>query len=136
MTGTRTANDRQGPRPARAMGNRSYQHLVLVRRSPGYRYKPEVERLKKQVAILSARVAELERELESARNTESDNIIVLRDITKEQARKEILEAFKVREPLDYVDLADTLTLDLSLILEVCDDLMEEGVIVFNDDDRG
>jgi hypothetical protein len=116
------------------MGNRGYQHPV--RHSPGYRSKPEVERLKKQVAILSARVAELERELESARNTESDNIIVLRDITKEQARKEILEAFKVREPLDYVDLADTLTLDLSLILEVCDDLMEEGVIVFNDDDRG
>jgi hypothetical protein len=134
MAGTRTAIGRQAPRPARAMGNRGYQHPV--RHSPGYRSKPEVERLKKQVAILSARVAELERELESARNTESDNIIVLRDITKEQARKEILEAFKVREPLDYVDLADTLTLDLSLILEVCDDLMEEGVIVFNDDDRG
>ena len=134
MAGTRTAIGRQAPRPARAMGNRGYHHPV--RHSPGYRSKPEVERLKKQVAILSARVAELERELESARNTESDNIIVLRDITKEQARKEILEAFKVREPLDYVDLADTLTLDLSLILEVCDDLMEEGVIVFNDDDRG
>ncbi len=134
MAGTRTAIGRQAPRPARAMGNRGYHHTV--RHSPGYRSKPEVERLKKQVAILSARVAELERELESARNTESDNIIVLRDITKEQARKEILEAFKVREPLDYVDLADTLTLDLSLILEVCDDLMEEGVIVFNDDDRG
>ena len=134
MAGTRTAIGRQAPRPARAMGNRGYQHPV--RHSPEYRSKPEVERLKKQVAILSARVAELERELESARNTEADNIIVLRDITKEQARKEILEAFKVREPLDYVDLADTLTLDLSLILEVCDDLMEEGVIVFNDDDRG
>ena len=134
MAGTRTAIGRQAPRPARAMGNRGYQHPV--RHSPGYRSKPGVERLKKQVAILSARVAELERELESARNTESDNIIVLRDITKEQARKEILEAFRVREPLDYVDLADTLTLDLSLILEVCDDLMEEGVIVFNDDDRG
>ena len=134
MAGTRTAIGRQAPRPARAMENRGYHHPV--RHSPRYRSKPEVERLKKQVAILSARVAELERELESARNTESDNIIVLRDITKEQARKEILEAFKVRKPLDYVDLADTLTLDLSLILEVCDDLMEDGVIVFNDDDRG
>ncbi len=134
MAGTRTAIGRQAPRPARAMGNRGHQHPV--RHSPGYRSKPEVERLKKQVAILSARVAELEREAEAARDLESDNVIVLRDITKEQARKEILEAFKVREPLDYVDLADTLTLDLSLILEVCDDLMEEGVIVFNDDDRG
>ena len=96
MAGTRTAIGRQAPRPARAMGNRGYQHPV--RHSPGYRSKPEVERLKKQVAILSARVAELEREAEAARDLESDNVIVLRDIAKEQARKEILEAFAQTNP--------------------------------------
>ena len=135
MTGTRTANDRQGPRPARAMGNRSYQHLVLVRRSPGYRSKPEVERLKKQVAILSARVAELEREAEAARDLESDNVIVLRDIAKEQARKEILEAFEADEPLDHADLAEDLRLEISLVFEVCNELIDEGLVVFHADNR-
>ena len=133
MAGTRTAIGRQAPRPARAMGNRGYQHPV--RHSPGYRSKPEVERLKKQVAILSARVAELEREAEAARDLESDNVIVLRDIAKEQARKEILEAFAADEPLDHADLAEDLRLEISLVFEVCNELIDEGLVVFHADNR-
>ena len=133
MAGTRTAIGRQAPRPARAMGNRGYQHPV--RHSPGYRSKPEVERLKKQVAILSARVAELEREAEAAKDLESDNVIVLRDITKEQARKEILDAFAADEPLDHADLAEDLRLEISLVFEVCNELIDEGLVVFHADNR-
>ena len=133
MAGTRTAIGRQAPRPTRAMGNRGYQDPV--RHSPGYRSKPEVERLKKQVAILSARVAELEREAEAARDLESDDVIVLRDITKEQARKEILEAFAADEPLDHADLAEDLRLEISLVFEVCNELIDEGLVVFHADNR-
>jgi predicted transcriptional regulator len=115
------------------MGNRGYQHPV--RRSPGYHSKPEVERLKKQVAILSARVAELERETEAARDMKSDNIIVLRDITREQARKEILEAFAADEPLDHADLAEGLRLEISLVFEACNELIDEGLVVFHADNR-
>ena len=130
MAGTRTAIGRQAPRPARAMGN-----LSTLSGSPGYRSKPEVERLKKQVAILSARVAELEREAEAARDLESDNVIVLRDIAKEQARKEILEAFAADEPLDHADLAEDLRLEISLVFEVCNELIDEGLVVFHADNR-
>ena len=84
---------------------------------------------------MSARVIELEREAEAARDTESDNVIVLRDISKEQARKEILEAFEAEEPLDHADLAEALRLEIPLVFEVCNELIDEGLVVFHDDSR-
>ena len=95
----------------------------------------EVSTLKELVGNLTARVAELEQEAESARAIQRDGIIVLREIGKEQARKEIIESFEAGEPLDQADLADALSLDFSLVVEICDELIKEGVVVFYDDDR-
>lgn len=80
---------------------------------------------------MTIRVAELEAE----KNTESEQIIEIREISREQAKSEILQAFESGEPLDEADLAETLFLDFSLVVEVCKELIENGVVVLYDDDR-
>jgi len=57
--------------------------------------------------------------------------IVLRDISKEQARQEIQELLSSSfKPLDYGEIADEMRLDLKLVTQVCTGLIEEGVIEF------
>ena len=60
-----------------------------------------------------------------------DSIIVLRDISKEQAKQEIKDLlFSSPTPLDYGEILEKLGLDLELIVQVCEDLIEEGIIEF------
>ena len=134
MAGTRTAIGRQAPRPARAMGNRGYQHPV--RHSPGYRSKPEVERLKK---IGGNFVGPCRRVGTGGRGRKRSGIRQ-RNRTEGhhqgyQARKEILEAFAADEPLKHADLAEDLRLEISLVFEVCNELIDEGLVVFHADNR-
>ena len=74
-------------------------------------------------------------DVETTKAAQPDDIIVIREISKEQARKEIIEAFETGKPLDQADLADMLSLEISLVIEVCNELIEEGVVDFYDDDR-
>ena len=131
MPDTGITSSGQGQRALRGTGMRRGS---FSRRSEAVLLK-EVSTLKELVGNLTARVAELEQEAESARAIQTDGIIVLREIGKEQARKEIIESFEAGEPLDQADLADALSLDFSLVVEICDELIKEGVVVFYDDDR-
>ncbi len=130
MARIRTASGAQTSRPPRLAVGRNRR--VLVRHLRESHSKLEVKRLQKQAEDLSARIAELEREAEAARDTETDHVIVLRDISKEQARNEILEAFESDEPLDHADLAEVLRLEISMVFEVCNELIDEGLVVFYD----
>lgn len=63
-----------------------------------------------------------------------DETIILREIGKDAARREIVELFQSGQPLDQADLADALSLELGLVREVCDELLAEGVVKFYADD--
>ena len=91
--------------------------------------------LKELVASLTTRLTELEREVETTKAAQPDDVIVIREISKEQARNEIIKSFEAGEPLDQADLADALSLEISLVVEVCNELIEEGLVVLYDDDR-
>jgi len=55
--------------------------------------------------------------------------VVLRSIPRAQARKEILELFKKSKgPLFYSDIAEQLSLDLELVVELCNELETSGQI--------
>ena len=95
----------------------------------------KIKNLKNRVKELSARVLKLEQEAEAARDMESGNIIVLRNIGKDQAKEEILGAFETGEPLDHADLAESLQMEISLVFEACNELIDEGLVVFYDDNR-
>lgn len=56
------------------------------------------------------------------RGIEEEKIVVLREISKEEAEKEILELFSGGQVLYYSDIAETLGLDLQLVVEICNEL--------------
>ena len=63
--------------------------------------------------------------------TSQDSVIVLRDVSKKQAKQEI-KALLLSSPtsLDYGQILEKLGLDLGLIVQVCEELIEEGIIEF------
>jgi DNA invertase Pin-like site-specific DNA recombinase len=54
-------------------------------------------------------------------------------MTREEARNEVKKLFKSGRVLYYSDIAKELKIDLELVVEICQELMEEGEIAFNVD---
>ncbi|MDP3061776.1 MAG: hypothetical protein Q8O40_00985 [Chloroflexota bacterium] len=81
---------------------------------------------------LESRVQELEREVAELKTRleaqEEEEVIVLRDISREQAKDEIRVLFKAGETLYYSDIVRRLGLDVSLVVELCDELESEGEV--------
>ena len=136
MPRLRTVGTSRGRRRVGLSGRTRTVGAHLARDAEVSRLQAEVRRLKGLAANQEARISELEQELDAAKTMQPEDVIEIREISKEQARKEIVESFESGEPLDHADLADALALEISLVVEVCNELMEEGVIVFYDDDRG
>jgi len=62
-----------------------------------------------------------------------EKIVVLREISKEEAEKEILKLFSGGQVLYYSDIAEKLRLDLESVVEICNELQSKGEIEVNDD---
>ena len=63
-----------------------------------------------------------------AEELEGIEIINLRDISKEQAKKEILEYITGKERVTSDEIADALRLDMGLVNEVLEELWSEGYV--------
>jgi len=61
-------------------------------------------------------------------NVAEMRIIELRDISKDQAKKEILEYIKERKEAETFDIANDLRLDLNFTMKALKELWEEGRI--------
>jgi alpha-ketoglutarate-dependent taurine dioxygenase len=93
------------------------------RRTPaGATLSTEVERLKQKVAALEQEVTPLKAAIPE------ESVIVLRSITREQAKQEILELFQSGETLFYSDIARRLRLELPEVVESCHELIDAGEI--------
>lgn len=57
-----------------------------------------------------------------------EKVIILREISKEVAKKEIKELFSKGKTLFYSDIAQELGLDLELVVNICNELKEQGDI--------
>ena len=77
---------------------------------------------------LEARVTELEEEVQNLRAAAQEEVVVLRTVSREQAKMEIRELFQSGETLFYSDIARRLSIDLPLVVEICQELEEEGEI--------
>jgi len=51
-------------------------------------------------------------------------VIVLREISREQARQEVRQLFTSGQTLYYSDIAEELGLDLELVVDICRELEE------------
>ncbi|MCI0439124.1 MAG: hypothetical protein L0177_08335 [Chloroflexi bacterium] len=90
---------------------------------------------------LERRIAALEEELVALRAIQdSGDVIVLRTVTKEDAKEEIKKLFRTGETLYYSDISKRLGIELLMVVDICDELMEEGEIEidgnYRDRDRG
>ena len=90
-----------------------------------------------KIVMLESRVATLEEEVEalkrSATEASDDNIVLLRTISRDAASQEIRELFASGETLFYSDIARRLRIDLPLVVEICQELQNEGEIGLDDD---
>lgn len=82
----------------------------------------EIEQLRARVATLEEKVQALEFSIVDK------EVIVLRTLTKEEAKREIQELFQSGETLFYSDIARRLRIDLPLVVDLCQELEEEGEI--------
>lgn len=110
-------------------------NVVGIHATTGF-IEQEVRRLEGSLETLSGRVAELELDLEVMKAALEIEDVTLRSISKQDARQEILRLFETGEPLDQADLAESLSLDFSLVTQICDELISEGVVDFYGDGRG
>ena len=55
-------------------------------------------------------------------------VVVLREISRDEAKKEIAELFASGEALDFEQIVERLGIDLELVVEICNELMEAGEI--------
>lgn len=91
-------------------------------------------RLSMENYALSQRVKELEKRMENLEEQlTEEEIVVLREISRDEAKSEIAQLFSKGETLYYSDIAKRLRIDLELIVDICQELLEEGEITVADD---
>ncbi len=61
-------------------------------------------------------------------------VIKLRKLSKEQAKKEIIQFIKNRKEADTFDIANELRLDMDLTVKALRELWEEGRALLNEED--
>jgi len=90
--------------------------------------------LRNESLILREAIRRIEERLASIEaSLPSEKVIVLRQVTKEQAEKEIRRLFSKGEILYYSDIAERLGVDLQLVVEICNELQSRGEIEVVDD---
>lgn len=88
-------------------------------------YDHRIESLNDELKVLKKQIAELTSIVEK-----KPEEIVIRDITYKQAKKEIIKYFSDHHGgnIDAADIQKSLYIDISLALEICDELENEGKI--------
>ena len=88
-----------------------------------------IQHLLDEVASLRERVTFLESELSRITENYVPEIIELREVSREQAKAEITELFGTTEgPLYFSDIEAQLGIELELVVEICQELIDEGVV--------
>ncbi len=57
-----------------------------------------------------------------------ERVVILREVSKEEGEREILELFAKGQILYYSDIAEQFGLDLKLVVEICNELQSKGEI--------
>ncbi|MBI2917166.1 MAG: hypothetical protein HYY01_04150 [Chloroflexi bacterium] len=90
--------------------------MQSTRRKTDDRLLNKIKRLERRVASLEAITLA----------TDRPDVIVLRTMSREQAKHEIRELFGSGAVLYFSDIARQLRLDLPLVVEICNELISEG----------
>jgi hypothetical protein len=89
----------------------------------------EVSRLNAEVGELRTQVKQLEQLIRAIPQVQAqESGYELRTLSYEEAKKEIIDLFLTGRVLDYGAIATKLKLDLPLVVDICNQLEEEGKI--------
>ena len=83
--------------------------------------------LRETIRRIEERLASIEASLPK------EKVIILREVSKKEAEKEIQKLFSEGQILYYSDIAERLRLDLQLVVEICNELQSRGEIEVVDD---
>ena len=75
-----------------------------------------------EIARLTRRIAELESKIAQ------EKVIMLREITREEAKGEIRQLFTSGRTLYYSDIVQELGIDLEMVVDICEELENEKEI--------
>lgn len=78
--------------------------------------------------LLTKRVEALEKKIKELSTEIVEKVVVLKPITKKEARAKIIRLFKSSKILYYSDIVEKLGIDLPLVVEICDELEKEKII--------
>lgn len=100
-----------------------------VSTEPSSWFEQENTQLRMENYALRERIRAVEERLANIEATiPEERVIILREVSKEEAEKDILELFSQGQILYYSDIAEQLGLDLQLVVEICNELQSKGEI--------
>lgn len=102
-------------------------HTLIIRNVLGSTGERETqpELLRRNLHDLEKKIEAVEAKLQKG---QEERVIVLRSISKEEAKQEILALFQDGQVHDYGEIAETLRLDLQTVVDLCNELEKGGVI--------
>ena len=83
--------------------------------------------LRKKIQVIEKRLTKIEAIIPKER------LVILREVSREEAKEDILGLFHQEQILYYSDIAEQLGLDLKLVVEICNELQSKGEIQVVDD---
>lgn len=102
--------------------------FVVGMESPGW-LEQENAQLQTENYLLRQRIQAIEERLANIETTiPREEVIVLREIGRDEAKMEIERLFAEGETLYYSDIAKKLRIDLELVVDICEELFGEGKV--------
>ena len=96
---------------------------------PSSWFEQENIQLQMENYALRERIRAVEERLTNIEATiPEERVIILQEISKEEAKEEIRNLFSTGRTLYYSDIAEELRLDLEMVVEICNELQESGEI--------
>ncbi|MBI4303916.1 MAG: hypothetical protein HY665_06220 [Chloroflexi bacterium] len=89
-------------------------------RSENVALRDAIRRIEERLAVIEASLPK-------------EKVVVLREVSREQAKAEIQSLFARGKTLYYSDIAERLGLDLRMVVEICNELQKSGEIEVIDD---
>ena len=81
-----------------------------------------------EIGALKARVAVLEEQVARLEEDSAPKVIELREVTKDEAKAEIIDLFATGETFYYSDIFERLRIDYEMVVDICSELQQEGAI--------
>ena len=131
------------PSSSQVAGTEPPPHIVGAETKELYLYqrerreifpRDEIKKIERDIGELKNAITELDRKIEEVRGI-SPRVVIVEEVPKEDAKHRIEEYFKEHETADIEELMLNLKIPVQTIVEIIDELKEEGKISAEGEER-